>query len=223
MQPYCKVLWEGNFRLADDKNNHEEQSRWMDLSYFVDSVDFSPCNCPLSSVQLCLWHYSWPLPLRKCMSCPQKSADLTFSHLIFQQRKKHTLSPFGRPQWLSDCCVSCFLRQRRQWRGDNNTTAASFHLGLSTSLWRDLLDHTDVCLHVHHVSVPPVILEAHHQRVWLEAAEASSLRGGTGEITTTRIHTTTHFLTVSWAFDLWGDLQHLLHLLVLLLLKISFY
>lgn len=38
-----------------------------------------------------------------------------------------------------------------------------------------LLDHRDVHLHVHHVAVPPVILETHHQSVWLEATQASSL------------------------------------------------
>ena len=133
MQPYCKVLWEGNFRLADDKNNHEEQSRWMDLSYFVDSVDFSPCNCPLSSVQLCLWHYSWPLPLRKCMSCPQKSADLTFSYLIFQQRKEtHTVSIWATSvtEWLFS------------GREDSGEETVIWLLPLSTWVWVRLCEGT---------------------------------------------------------------------------------
>lgn len=40
-----------------------------------------------------------------------------------------------------------------------------------------LLDHADVGLHVHHVAVPPVVLEAQHQGVRLEAAEARRLEG----------------------------------------------
>lgn len=40
---------------------------------------------------------------------------------------------------------------------------------------RDLLDHTDVRLHIHHVSVPPVVLEAQHQRVWLQPTQSCSL------------------------------------------------
>lgn len=39
----------------------------------------------------------------------------------------------------------------------------------------NLLDHTDISLHTHHVTVPPVILEAQHQCVWLEATQTSSL------------------------------------------------
>lgn len=53
---------------------------------------------------------------------------------------------------------------------------------------RHLLDHTDVCLHVHHVSVPPVILEAQHQRVWLQPAQSCSLREESTNRTQTKLN-----------------------------------
>jgi len=42
----------------------------------------------------------------------------------------------------------------------------------------DSLDHVDVGLHVHHVPVPPVVLEAKHQGVRPQPAQTSSLWGG---------------------------------------------
>lgn len=41
-----------------------------------------------------------------------------------------------------------------------------------------LLDHADVGLHIHHVPIPPVVLEAQHQGVGLEAPQTCSLKGG---------------------------------------------
>lgn len=38
-----------------------------------------------------------------------------------------------------------------------------------------LLDHTNVGLHVHHVTIPPVVFEAQHQGVGLETAQSGSL------------------------------------------------
>lgn len=64
---------------------------------------------------------------------------------------------------------------------NNNVIGDSFHVGFNMSYvsWKqlNLLDHTDVSLHVHHVTVPPVVLEAQHQGVRLKATQASSLRG----------------------------------------------
>lgn len=45
------------------------------------------------------------------------------------------------------------------------------------SRWsRLLLDGVDVDLHVSHVSVAPVVLEAHHQSVWLESTQTHRLK-----------------------------------------------
>lgn len=42
----------------------------------------------------------------------------------------------------------------------------------------------DVNLHVSHVSVAPVVLEAHHQRVWLQSTQTDGLRIGRDDTVT---------------------------------------
>lgn len=175
---WSHVCREKKVREKQRQNRKGKHISFHKTCYTALHLAAQKCKCYYNKIQYsCTAKFKCHNVCKSCFSAAPNTNCKTFqklnnciSNLLFSSNTQALL--------LVTVSVLLYLWVSQKNISRGNCWFVSFRLQyvyLSKEL--DLLDHTDVSLHVHHVSVPPIILEPQYQRIGFETTQASSLQG----------------------------------------------